>query len=160
MSHTFSMPQDMKIVSGTTPVTTNGAKVGDYISLKNCHRVFVVFKLTQAVGHATICGINRATAVAPTGATAMTETVPIWLNEDTATSDTLVRQTDAATQAVAADVLNKMVVMQIDPEALAATFDCIAGTTDNSGQATNFVDITYYAVPRYAQATPPTMITD
>jgi hypothetical protein len=160
MSHTFSMPQNLKLISGTTPVTTNAAVTGDYISMKNFHRVFVVFKLTQAVGHATTCGINRATAVAPTGATAMTETVPIWLNEDCATSDTLVRQTDAASQAVAADVLNKIVVMQIDPEVLAAGFDCIAGTTTASSQATNFVDITYYGVPRYAQATPPTAITD
>lgn len=154
------LPETFKIVQGKSPTTTNAAVTGDYVSLKNCHRCTVIFELTQAAAHATTCSLMRATAVAPTGATAVTESVKIWENEDTATSDTLVAQTDAASVTLSADIKNKMVVMQIDPIVLASGFDCLAGKTDASSETTNFVSMTYILETRYPAATPPTTITD
>lgn len=154
------LPEQFKIVQGAAPITTNGAVTGDYVSLKNVHRAWVIFELNQAVGHATVCSLMRATAVAPTGGTAVTELVKIWENEATGTSDTLVAQTDAASITMTGDIADKQVVMQIDPELLTATFDCIAGKTSASSQSTNHVSMTYILEYRYGQATPPTAITD
>ncbi len=156
-----TLPQEFKIVDGITYLTTNGAKVGDYVCLKNYHYCWVIFKFLHTNGAATTCGINRATAVAPTGATAMTEVAPIWVNLSTGVTDTLVKQTDAATYVVAGTTtVNKMVVFGIDPRALAATFDCIAATTTSNGQAGDFVGVTYLLQARYPQGTPPSAILD
>lgn len=154
------LPEQFKIVQGKSPTATSSAVTGDYVSLKNVHRAWVIFELTQAAAHATVCSLMRATAVAPTDGTAVTELVKIWENEDTATSDTLVAQTDAASIALTSEIKNKQVVMQIDPELLTATFDCIAGKTSASSESTNFVSMTYILEYCYAQATPPTAITD
>lgn len=160
MALTLNLVQDFPPIQGQAPKVTTAIVTGDYVSLKNCHRAWVIFSLTQGTGHATQCSLMRATAVAPTNATAVTESVRIWENEDVAANDTLVRQTDAANVTVTADVKNKMVVMEIDPEVLAAGYDCIAGKTSASGAADNFVSMVYVLFPRYAQATPPTAITD
>jgi len=153
------LPEQFKIVQGKSPITTNTAVTGDYVSLKNVHRAWVIFNFTQAAAHATVASLLRSTAVDTSG-TAVTESVKIWCNEDTATSDTLVAATDAASETLTADIKNKMVVMQIDPELLAATYDCIAGYVAASSESTNFVSMTYILEYRYAQATPPTAITD
>ena len=156
----ITLAENFKIVQGSAIATTSGGITGDYISLKNVHRATVVFHLLQAAAHATGASIMKATAVAPTGATAMVATVPIWENEDTAASDALVKQTDAASVTLAADVKNKIVVMQIDPVRLGETYDCIAGKLSDSSESTNFAAIMYFLEMRYAQATPPTAITD
>ena len=156
----MNLPEKFKIVSGTGPVTTSGGVICDYISLKNAVKVWVVAKLKQAVAHATSLSINVATAIAPTGATAMTAEVPIWLNDDCEAGDALTRQTDAANQAVAATAKVKMLVMEIDPAKLPAGYDCIAAVLSDSTQATNFANIDYYIETRYPQATPPAAITD
>jgi len=154
------LPEHFKIVQGAAPITTSSAVTGDYVSLKNVHRIWIIFELNQAVGHSTICSAMRATAVSPTGGTAMTEVCKIWENEDTGSTDTLVKQTDAANVTVTDDIKDKTVVFQIDPNDLTATFDCIAGKTSASSQSTNHVSITYILETRYPQATPPTAITD
>lgn len=133
------------------PVTTNAGVTTKYISLKNVHRVVAVFHLKQAVGHATGIDPVQATAVAGTGVKAITKTVPIWANEDVATSSVMVRKTDAITYDVTNDVKSKIVTMEIDPAGLdvANGFDCVGFTLDDSSQATNFVSAVAYIVPRY-----------
>lgn len=159
----LTLPQDFKIVDATAgPVTTNGGVTSDYVSLKNVHRAWIVVQLTQAVGHATSIAVRQATAVAGTGVKAITVAVPIWMNADTAASDTLVAQTAAVSQAVAADVKKKMVIFQVDPATLdlANSFDCLNFTVSDSSQATNFVCGVFVLYMRYKQATPPAAITD
>ena len=156
-----TVPESFKIVDGTQgPVTTNGGIECDYVSLKNAHRVTVIVNMTQAVGHATSITLEKATAVDGTGSVAITTAVPIWLNGDVAASDTLVRQTDAVSQAVAADIAKKMVVFQVDPVTLGDGFDCLVAKLSDSSQGTNFAQVTYLLETRYGQATPPAAITD
>lgn len=157
------LPQEFKIVSGTKgPVTTNGGVTCDYVSLKNCIRCTVVVSLTQAVGHATAITLNKATAVAPTGSTAITGVVPIWVNEaESTTSDTLTKETtDAVAFTVNASISKKTVVFQVDPESLGETFDVLTCILADSSQATNFVSVMYYLQMAYAQETPPSAIVD
>jgi hypothetical protein len=161
MARQLSLPQHFKIVQMLQPQTTNGALTTDVISLKTAHKAWVVFEYTQAAGHATTPTLRQATSVA--GSTNKAgPSVAIWANEDTAATDTLVRQTDAASYAVAADVKNKQVVFEIDPARLdmANGYDCIYFTQATSSQATNFVSATAYLDTSYKQATPPSAIID
>jgi hypothetical protein len=153
-------PERYKIVCGSPVATTNGGITGDYISLKNAHRVLVVANMLQAASHATALGFSEATAVAPTGAQAGTALMPVWKCADIATTDALVRASDAASIACSAGTTNQVLVMEIIPERLTAGYDCIAATLANSGEATNFATITYIIETRYPQATPPSAIVD
>ena len=156
------IPQNLPIVQAIAPQTTNGAVTGDYISLKNAIKAWIVVHLTQAAAHATAITVEQATVVAGTDDKAITNVVPIWANEDVATSDALVRQTDAVSYTVTADVKNKIVIFQIDPATLdmANGFDCIVVKTAASSEVTNLVCAEYLLETKYSQATPPTAITD
>jgi hypothetical protein len=158
----FTLPEDCKLVQAVNPQTTNGGITADYVSLKNVHKAWIIVELTQAAAHATGIDPMQATAVAGTGAKAFSNTLPIWANEATATSDTLVRQTDAVTYNVTADVANKQIIFEIDPAKMdvANGFDVLGCAVDDSSQATNIASITYVLKTRYPQATPPAAISD
>ena len=150
----FQVPNKIKVVRGASPVTTNGGVTADYISMKNVHRAYVVCHMTQAVGHATGIDPVQATAVDGTGAKAFANVLPIWSNEDCAASSTLAIQTAAITYNVAATVKNKIVVFQVDADALdvANDFDVLGVTVDDSSQATNLISIEYWLEMRYPDA--------
>jgi hypothetical protein len=157
----IGLPEQFKIVDASAgPVTTNGGVTCDYVSLKGVKRAWIVASFTQAVAHATTVQPQKATAVAPTGATSITVAQRIWANEDTATSDTLVAQTAATSYAVTADVKKKQVIFEIDPASFGTTYDVLGCTISNSAQATDFVSVIYILEEGYAQATPPSRIVD
>lgn len=161
MAQAFSIPESFKVVAATAgPVTTNGGVTGNYVSLKNAHKATLVLQFTQAVGHATAITVRQATAVAGTSAKNGSASTRIWANEDTATNDTLVAQTAAASYTVTNDIKKKMVVIEIDPSQMdvANGFDVAGFTIADSSQATNFVCGTWYIHQRYAQATPPSAV--
>lgn len=142
----MNLVQETKQVVALSPVTTNAANTGDYVSLKNAGMAFVEVFLTQAAAHATVISIEQATVVAGTDSKVITNAVPIWANEDIASSDTLTRETtDAVNYTVDADIKNKHIVFQIDPATLdlANGFDCITVKTSASSEATNFVCAKY-----------------
>jgi hypothetical protein len=148
------IPEKIKIVAGSGAVTTNGGVTGDFISMANVLRAYVVVVLTQAVAHQTGIDIVQSTVVAGSDAKAFTKTLPIWANEDVSTSSTLTAQTAAVTYNVANTAKTKQIVFMIDSEKLdvANGFDCIGVTIDNSSQATNFCAITYILEMRYPEA--------
>jgi len=158
----ITLAQEYKIVSGTTPVTTNGAVNGDWISLKNAISVTIIAKLTQAVGHATVLSVNQATVVAGSDTKALAKVVPIWSNADTSANDTNTLQTRAVSFTVAADVTNKVVMFKVLPADLDVenSFDCISLGSSASSQITNFIDVTYVIETNYPADVPPTAITD
>jgi hypothetical protein len=147
----FSLPENCKIVDGYAANVGAGAAVtGDYVSLKGYLRAYVVIKYRQADGNAITWNVTRATDVTPTGAVVMTELMRIWSNLDTATSDLLVERTAAVNYASGAGATNKIIIFEVDPASLTATFDCIAGASTTVIAAAQYVDITYYLVPKYA----------
>lgn len=153
------LPEHFKIVDASAgPVTTNGGVTFDYVSLRNVNAAWIVIQLTQAVGHATVVQPQKATAVAPTGATSITTAAEWWENEDTAASDTLVKQTAATSATVTNDVKKKQVIFKIDVAALGSTYDVLGCTISDSSQATNYVSAQYFLEMRYPQATPPAAI--
>ena len=154
----ITIPENFKVVNALSPTTTNGALVGDYISVERGHRITIIVNLTQAATHATEIGINEAITTIGGTPAAMTATVPFWKNADVGTTDTLVKGTDAATFAATAGTNNQQFVIQIDPAALESTTKSIAVTTDASSESTNFASAVYLVDTYIKQATPPTMI--
>lgn len=157
----ISLPEQFKIVEAMPNATDAAGRTGDYVSLKNAVMAWIFVDITQ--GHAATIAltVEQASAVAGTGSKAITVTVPIWSNLDTAASDTLVRRTDAVSYTTDAGVKNKQVIFQIDPATLdlANSFDCITVKTGASNAA-NLTSATYFIQTRYPQATPPAAITD
>lgn len=145
------IPEEAVPVVLIPPVTTNGGVTADYISLKLAHMVYLVLTFTQAVAHATGIDVTQATTVAGGSVKAITNTLPIWANEDISLTSVLVRKTDAITYNLTADAKNKIVIMQVDPAGfdVANGFDCMGLTVDDSSQATNLVSAVAYVVPRY-----------
>jgi hypothetical protein len=157
----MAFPENYKIVEAFPNATDAAGRTGDWVSLKNAKMCWVVLNITQGNAATIAISINQASAVAGTGSKAITLTVPIWANLDTAASDTLVRRTDAVSYTTDAGVKNKHVVFQIDPATLdlANGFDCIAVITGASNVA-NITGGNYIIETRYAQATPPAAIID
>jgi len=146
------IPQMLFPVSGTKPITNNGAIVCDYISLKNAVRCWVVVHVTQAVGHATAFTIEKARAVAPTDSTAITNVVPIWYGNVSTSSNALAKQTDAVSYTMDVGVTGEAyIIFQVDPENLGGTYDCITCKSAASGQA-NYIEVTYWLEPKYPAA--------
>lgn len=155
----LSLPTSFKIVQAFAPKTTNAALTSQVVTLKGAVRAWLVLNFTNAVGFASTPTIKQATDIAA-GTNAAGPTCRIWLNEDTAASDTLVAQTAGASQATDANVKNKQVVFEIDPASLSDGYDCVYCTIGTSSQATNFVSGEFLIQQNFKQATPPTAIVD
>ena len=159
----MSLPENLKVVDLMPGILdTFAERTCDYVSLKNVHMAWIIILLTQTAGHETLLQPQVATGVTPAGATSITFATDIWVNEDTATSDTLVKQTSATSFSVAGDIARKMVVFRIDPADVVAqgsTYDCIGCVIESSKQL-NYVAGVYVLYERYKQATPPTATLD
>ena len=157
----MNFAENMKAVEALTP-QAGASLTGDYVSLKNCHKAYVVIHIAQAAVNTVAISLSQATAVLPSGAKATTVAHRIWANEDCAASDTLVRQADAINFTTSAAQKHKIVVFEVDPATLdlAGGFDCLAVVTGAS-DATNITAAMYYlADHRYQQPTPPSGILD
>jgi len=156
----FTLPSSAKIVEAITP-QAGAAITGDYVSLKNAHEAYVIVHINQAAANTVAITIEQASDVGGTGHIAITNVIPIWANEDCATTDTQVRQTDAVAFTTSAAQTHKVIVFKIDPSSLSlAAGDCITVITGASA-AGNITSALYVLVPlRYSQATPPSAILD
>jgi len=159
----LQIPEGVMEVNAIRP-QAGGAITGDYISLKNVNMAWVVVTIYQDTTDTVAITIEQATDVSNSlsDSKAITNVVPIWSNEDCATSDAFTRETDAVNFTTSADDdVTKKIVFQIDPALLDANsdFDCITVKTGAS-DATNLTEAHYLLDMRFRQATPPTVITD
>ena len=145
----MQIPEGCFLIDGYAPrVGAAGAVTGDYISLKNADMCWVVFHYYQADANAITFQVNKATAVDGTGATIITNVVPIWSNLACATSNTLVRRTDAVNYSAGTGAASKLVIFQIDPSSLGSTYDVICGYA-SSIAAAQYLSILYIVKPKY-----------
>jgi hypothetical protein len=137
----------------------------DYISCKNAvdKVYFVIFHYSGGGDTDLVLGLKEATDVAAGTNAAVTATFPIWSDTDAGTSsDTLVRQTNAATYTIDTTAgTDYMVVLEWDPALHTAGYDCITvydATTGGNGSNT----ITILAVfeSKYQGASLPSAIID
>lgn len=147
------LPEELLPVGSINPAADAAGRTGNYVNLKNAQMAFVVFYIKQGNAATVACDILQATAVAGTGAKAISA-VPIWTSLDAATSPfKYTRQTDAATYTTDAGVKDKVVIFQVDPAKLdsANSFNAIAARTGASN-AGNITSAQVLIVPRYPQA--------
>lgn len=131
------------------PRTTNGGFNSARLDLDEAHMAYIVVQLTQAVGHATLLTVQRATDDA--GDAVLVNNVKIYANESTAAGDANVRQADALNYTVDNAISNKVVIFQIDPASLGGTNNQVRIVVADSARATNFASIMGYIVPaRYS----------
>ena len=155
-----NLVQNAKIVAALSPVTIEAERTGDYIKLRDAGSLIVVVSMTQGNAARSTVRVEQANTAAGGASKVLTKNMQIWANEDVATTDTLVRQTDALNFQLSAAVKNKLLVFQLDPSTLDVAngfiwVAVIAGISD----VANIVSANYYLVNhRYQQATPPTAI--
>lgn len=140
-----------QVVQAIAPIAGGSQRTGDYISLKNVTKCLIVCEFAMATTDTCAIVVNQATAVAPSGATPITQVVPIWSNLDTSTSNTLTARTAAVNYTTDAVAKNKVVVFQIDPDHLDAGYDVI-GVVMGSSNASNFYSAVYLCEMRYSGA--------
>ncbi|ARM12126.1 hypothetical protein Bra5_CH01889 [Rhizobium phaseoli Brasil 5] len=158
----MTLPQQLKIVEAMAPATDAAGRSSDIINLKNAGKAYILVSLTQGNAATVALTPMQAQDVAGTGAKVLANAVPIWSNLDTATSDTLVRRTDAVNYTTDAALKNKQVVFEIDPALLDINngFDCVYFTTGASNVANITAAVFLLTDLRYGQETPPSAIVD
>ena len=157
----FNPVEQSKDVLVATLATDAAGRTSTYVSLKDYAGAEVTAYITQANAATILLSLLQATAVAGTGSKAG-PAVPVYANLDVATSDALVRATDAATYTTDAGTTNKIVKFIVSVAALDTNngFDCIALSTGASNLA-NLTAIMIRGInPRNPQGTPPTMRTN
>jgi len=164
MSSNFSLPENCKIIEATPPAVGAGATItSDYISLKDAHKCWIVIHYYEAHnGAAVVYQPMKATAILPSGATAITTAVKIWANVTADTTDLLVERTAATSYTGGTVTLkNHIVIFEIDPVDLGPTYDCI-GFTAATPAAGDYISALFVIQPRYPSRvlTAPTSITD
>jgi len=150
------IPEKDKPVEAITP-QAGGAITGAYVSLRDAEMCFVLVHVNQEGADPVAITIEQATDVAGTGSKVITNTVPIWADQDCVASDALVRQVDAVAFTTSSALKQKLVVYQIDPARLDVNngFDCITVKTAAS-DVTNITAAQYILGDlRYGGSTAP-----
>ncbi len=163
MSSAFSFPENCKVIQATPVAVGAGAVITfDYISLKDAHKAWIVISYNEAHnGAAVVWQPVKATAVAPTGNVSITTAVKIWSNLAAGSTDLLVERTAATSYTGSATILENLIIFEIDPVDLGATFDVISCTATTPA-AGDYISALYVVQPRYPSRvlTAPSSITD
>lgn len=160
----FGLAETLKIVEAIEPQAGAGI-TGDYVSLRTINMVWIVVHIDQVAVNTVAITIEKATHVAPTGSTAITENAEIWVNQDCVTSSLLVRQPDAVSFTSSTAQKHKVFVFRVDPAGLGIraasglAYDCITVITGAS-DATNITSAMYYLETKYAADQSLEVITD
>lgn len=151
-----------RLVLLAAPATDAAGRTSSYVSMKNYRKAFLIFGCTQGNAATIQLDPKQASAVAGTGAKALSQNCRIWTNLDAATNDTFTKQTSAKTYTTDAAVKNKTVVFEIDAAELdlANSFDCLALTIGASNVANITTVYALLVEPRYPQSATPTAVTD
>ena len=158
----MNLVQGMKLCTALEPTRGEAAVQGEGIDLTNAHMVFVVIQHDQGAADRATYTLQQDDGTDGNWE-ALVNTVPLWINNDTDANDVLVRQTNAVSYQVSADVNPKMIVFQVDPSKL----DDENGTSGNpnvalriakdaTGDAGDTLNAIYIVAPtRYSGATVP-----
>jgi len=156
----MTLPENYKIVMVAPTAAANGVTY-DIVSCKDAVKVW--FVVTHVGSSDTDCTLSLVEATGVGGSTtAVTATFPIWVDNDAGTtSDTLARQTDAASYKidVGAGGANQVVVIEWDPAKHSSGYDCIQ-LADANGNANNNLTALAIIETRYPQASLTTAIVD
>lgn len=139
MSRQFRLWENASVVSLLKPAADAAGRTSTYVSLKNCHKAFIVCYVNQ--GNAATVALTPLQAVDNSGTSSKAITAtPIAYNLDTDTtpSDQFTMASAAASYTTDAATKTKIVVFEIEPAEcmdLANSFNHIAIQTGSSNAA-------------------------
>lgn len=157
MARQISMAAQFPPIALLANAADAAGRTGSYRSLRNAEKAWLVCRVNQGNAATVQFTPLQAQDVSGTGSKAI-NAVAIWSNLDTAASDALVSRTAAANYTTDADVKDKIVIFEIQPEValdLANGFNHIAVQTGASNAA-NITSAELVMWGKYQQATPPT----
>lgn len=158
MARQFSLPQNLKVVPLLAPTTTNGGANSRRVNTGGFHKVWLVADLMNAQGAAVTVTLKQATAVSGGSTANGPATAQNWKNEDAVASDTLVKGANGNAVTTDTNAKSKQVVFEVLPEDLTSGDPYVFLNFSDSTQATDFVSVVAYGLPRFQQATPPTAV--
>jgi hypothetical protein len=151
MANSFNLPESMVVTVALKPATDAAGRTGDYVRISKAHKTYIVANINQGAANTIALTLSKATAAAGSGATAVTELLPIWSCADVETSNVVTRQTDAASFTTSAATTVKTVIFEIAAGALGDTYDFVALVTGASS-ASNITSAVAIQVPLIAAA--------
>lgn len=137
MGRQFSLPAQLPPSILLAAEADAAGRTGRYASLKNAIKAYVIVEVNQGNAATVDVSILQAKDTSGTGSKAI-NAAPIWLCEDSASTDALVPQSAAASFTTDASLKDKLIVFEILPEAaldLANGFKTIAVETGASNVA-------------------------
>lgn len=157
--HPFTLPEQALPILGLAPAADAAGRTSAYVSLRNAHKAWAIFLITQGNAATVECSVNQAKDTSGTTPKAI-GTTRIWADLDTATLDALVRQADATNFTTDAALKDKIVVIEIDPESLdiANGYSCIAIVTGASNAANITAGLIWLQPLRVASDPPPSAL--
>ena len=147
-----SICQELKLVE-IVPAQHVGAITGDYIDCKGFQKAFIIVMCGYVSGTDSLLTLREAKTAIGGGVVATTKYPRIFVNLDTATSDTLAEVTAAATYILNLDqeATNHMVVFEWDCVKFSEGFYYL-NLLVGAGSASNFISALFVGVPRYTPA--------
>jgi hypothetical protein len=135
-------------------------RTGVYASLRNALKAWLVCKVNQGNAATVQFTLLQATSSGGAGSKAITNAVPIWLNDATATSDALVAQAAATSFTTDANTTDKIVLFEIQPETALDMVNGFNHITVQTGasNAGNVTSAVLHAWGQIQAASPPTTI--
>jgi hypothetical protein len=132
----LQIPQAVPIISLLKPAADSAGRTsGNYVSLKNAIKAWLVYYINQANAATILLSPLQATALGGTGSKAISTAARIWLCNNADSSAVFVRQTDATTFTTDANTYVKIVSFEIDFDAqldVAGGFNYIGCSTGSS----------------------------
>jgi hypothetical protein len=151
--HAFTLPENAKVFGALKPATDAAGRTGRYFNVAQAHKVYFVFEIDQGNAATITVDVLQATNNAGAGAKVFTGVRRYWADLDEATSDTILRQTDALQFTTDAAVKEKLIIVEVAPSDLdqANGFNYVAPRTGASNVA-NLTSCIAVIVPRYQGA--------
>jgi hypothetical protein len=151
---------EQKFLSAADPKNYTGAAMTDYyVSMKNYSKLTILIQTGAWAGGTAAVTLKQATAVAGTGAKALSFTKQF---NDVATSGTLV-ETAVVSDTFTIGTASKLFVIEVDASQLdvAGGFDCVSLGIATPGANADLYSVSYIlSGARYQQSTPPSAIVD
>jgi hypothetical protein len=160
----FHPAQSYRVIPCISP-TYSAATTGHYISMKNVTNGWAVVNFTLNTTNVLTVSLFQASAVAGTGAKAISNGVMYWYANATSSDDTLTQEstTPATSFSFSTSTGEKVVIFQLDAgmfdTAGATPFDCVtiqAGGTSSS----DFLSAHYILQMRYGESDTPSVLSN
>jgi hypothetical protein len=117
MARQYSMVYSFPPIALLAPAADSAGRTStNYLSLRNAEKAWIVVHINQGNAATILLSLLQATSVTGAGSKAVSNAVPIQLCDSALVADAFVAQTAGTTFTTDANVADKIVVFEIEPE--------------------------------------------